>query len=136
MSKYVRVATQIKDEGLFVQALKEACQELNIQFEQGESLSLFGYRGGQRRETAEYVIRRRHVGISANDLGFHRCADGAIEAIISEYDQRNRGQTILNEVRQRYAVKAVTKAAWAKGLSITRQESKGGEIRLQVRAYR
>ena len=136
MSKYLRVATQIKDEQLFIQALQEVCQELGIEYESGKELTLYGWQGRRRPETAEYIIRRHHVGRSANDLGFHRLPDGSIEAIISEYDQGSRGKQVLNQVMQRYALNAVTKAARAKGLTVTSQKSQSGEIRLQLRACR
>jgi hypothetical protein len=131
MSKYKRIETQIKDDGLLQQAL----EDLSIPFEQGEGLALYGYLGDRRRETAEVVIRRRYVGTSANDLGFHRLDDGTFEAIISEYDQSRRGQRILDQVRQRYAYLAVCQTAQAKGYTVVEQQGDDGVIRLQLKAY-
>jgi hypothetical protein len=42
--------------------------------EEGEALPLYGYEGDRRPETAELLVRRRHLGRLSNDLGF-RCAD-------------------------------------------------------------
>ncbi len=44
--------------------------------EEGQDLPLYGYRGDRRKETAAIVIRRKHVGPSANDVGFALTADG------------------------------------------------------------
>lgn len=132
MSKYVRVETQIKDEAIFVEALKETCLEEGIEFERGESLSLYGYQGRERPEKADYVIRRRYVGRAANDLGFKRREDGSIEAIISEYDQRHRGEKLLNGVRRRYAVKAVQQAARRAGHTVRTETAEGNTVRLRI----
>jgi len=134
MSKYVRVETQIKDEAMFVEALKEMCLEEGIEFERGESLSLYGYQNQERPEKADYVIRRRYVGRAANDLGFKRCEDGSIEAIISEYDQRHRGQKLLNGVRRRYAVRAVQQAARRAGHTVRTEKTEGNTVRLRIGA--
>jgi len=55
--------------------------------EEGEALSLYGYQGDRRPETAELVVRRRHLGSASNDLGFARTPQGYVP-IVSEYDQR------------------------------------------------
>jgi len=128
MSKYKRIETEIKNEALLVQAL----QDLEIPFEQGEGLSLYGYHGDKRRETAEIVVRRKHINSSANDLGFHRLPTGGFEAIISEYDSDTRGMEILNQVRQRYAYHAVVAQARARGYNVVQQQAQGGALRLQL----
>jgi len=128
MSKYKRVETDIKSQGLLVKAL----QDLKIAFEQGEALPLYGYRGDRRRETAEVVIRRHNIDMSANDLGFHRREDGGFEAIISQYDSETRGQEMLNQVRQRYAYHAVCQQARARGYNVVEQKAEGGAVRLQL----
>jgi len=131
MSKYKRITTQIKDEGL----LRKALEDVGLPFEQGEGLALYGYEGKRRRETAEVVIRRRHIGSVANDLGFHRLGDGSYEVIISEYDRRTRGQKILDQVRQRYAYHGVCQKAQAKGYTVVEQVEDDGVIRLRLSAY-
>jgi hypothetical protein len=133
MSKYLKIGTEIKDEGLFLDALREVCNEEGIEFEQGEDLSLYGYQGRERSEKADYVIRRRFVGRSANDLGFRRREDGSIEAIISEYDQRTRGQRIFNSVKRHYAVKAVQRAARRAGHTVREEQAEGNAVRLRIR---
>ncbi len=131
MSKYKKIQTQIKDEAL----LRKALEDVGLPFEQGEGLALYGFEGDRRRETAEVVIRRRHIGSVANDLGFHRSGDGSYEAIISEYDRCTRDQEILDQVRQRYAYHGVCQKAQAKGYTVVEQKGTDGVIRLQLTAY-
>jgi hypothetical protein len=132
MSKYVKVETEIKDESLFVDALREVCREEGIEFEQGSDLALYGFQGDQRRDTADYVIRREHIERLANDLGFKRHDDG-IQAIISEYDQSHRAQSILNTVKRRYAVKAVRRAARRAGHTVREEAAEDNSVRLRIR---
>ena len=47
----------------------------------------YGYQGDRRPETAELVVRRRHLGTASNDLGFARTPHGYVP-IVSDYDQR------------------------------------------------
>ena len=39
-----------------------------------------------RSEKANYVIRRKYVGGSANDVGFLRQPDGTFDIIVSEFE--------------------------------------------------
>lgn len=130
MSKYKRIQTQITDGDCLAQALKAT----GLPFEEGTSLPLYGYRGDRRKETAEFVIRRQHIELSANDLGFH-WNGSHYEAIISEYDSQTRGQQIFQQVQQQYAVAKVTKEAKVKGYTVVPQKAEGGVIRLQLRRY-
>lgn len=131
MSKYKRIQAEFKDEAVLRQAL-EAC---GVPFEQGQSLPMYGYHGDRRPETAEYVIRRAHIESSANDLGFHRLADGSIEVIISEYDSGSESRPatqVLNRVKQQYAYHAVVKRAAAQGYHIVKQPTTDGTLRVQL----
>jgi hypothetical protein len=85
-----------------------------VEFETGESWALHGFEGDRRRETAELVIRRRHLG----RLGFHRRPDGTFEVIISDFDSRHTAAAIVREVKQRYARLQVEKPARARGYRV------------------
>src|SRR5215213_7474502 len=75
--------------------------------EEGEALPLFGYQGDRRPDTAEIVVRRRHLGSASNDVGFARTPAGYIP-IVSEYDVRTlRAGRFLPELRIAYAERAV-----------------------------
>jgi len=134
MSKYLKIAIQFKDEAAFQEALRDVCKARGIQFEQGDALHLYGYRGDQRDETAEYVIRRQHVESSANDLGFARQADGSLGVVISEFDSGpgRAGAQIMSQVRQRYARLQVEKQARARGMRVEEVQEAGGTIRLRL----
>ena len=85
MSKYLTYRDVIfKDRRLLLAALAELGHG---EVEEGEALPLYGYQGDRRTETAEIVVRRRHLGRVSNDLGFARTAAGYVP-IISEYDQQ------------------------------------------------
>lgn len=52
----------------------------------GSKLHLYGYRGDERGETADIVVRRKHISSSSNDLGFAKTENG-YKLIVSEYDE-------------------------------------------------
>lgn len=131
MSKYMKIATQFKDEAMFRAALRAVCQERGIEVvEYREPVQLEGYEGDLRDEVAHYVIRRHHVGGSANDLGFRR-EDGEIMAVISEFDTRHNGQQILNHVKREYARRKVTVLARRRGMQVEEVHDNGA-IRLRL----
>jgi hypothetical protein len=133
VSKYRRIETTFKDEDTLARALQDVCADLSIAFEHHkEGSHLVGYQGDQRKETAQYIIRRKFIDSCANDLGFHRNESGAFEAVISEYDSTNNGQVILNKIRQRYARLQVEKLARLRGLRVEEVKSNDGTIRLRL----
>src|SRR4051794_17804534 len=70
MSKYNTFdEVRLKDRDCLVAALGELGYGPEM-IEEGAGLHLFGYAGDRRPETAELVVRRRHVGGASNDLGF------------------------------------------------------------------
>lgn len=85
MSKYLSFPDMIfKDRRLLLAALADLGYS---EVEKGEALPLYGYQGDRRTETAEIVIRRKHVGSLSNDLGFSQSPQGYVP-LVSEYDQR------------------------------------------------
>ena len=94
MSKYVTFTDLVfKDRALLLAALADLGY---ADVEEGEALSLYGYLGDKRPETAEIVVRRKHLGSASNDVGFARTPDGYVP-IVSEYDGRalHRGQFLV-----------------------------------------
>ena len=105
MSKYLSFPDVVfKDRRLLLAALADLGYS---QVEEGEALSLFGYQGDRRPETAEIVVRRQHLGSASNDLGFARTAEGYIP-VVSEYDQQtlHSGQ-LLPKLRTAYNERVV-----------------------------
>ena len=105
MSKYLSFPDVIfKDRQLLLAALADLGY---TQVEEGDALPLYGYHGDRRPETAEIVIRRRHVGSLSNDLGFARNPQGYVP-VVSEYDQRTlHGGQFLVKLRTAYNERVV-----------------------------
>jgi Protein of unknown function (DUF1257) len=105
MSKYLTFPDVVfKDRRLLLAALAEIGY---LEVEEGEGLPLYGYRGDQRPETAELVIRRQHVGSLSNDIGFACTAQGYVP-VVSEYDQRAvHGGQFLVKLRTAYSERVV-----------------------------
>lgn len=132
MSKYHVVRTEFKNRAALEEALAKVCHARGISFEQGHALTLYGYAGDARPETANFVIRRHCISASANDLGFCRETDGSYSAIISEFDSHGKGQRILNEVKQTYARIEIERLAKARGMRVVEEKAPGGAIRLKL----
>lgn len=94
--------------------------------------NLFGYQGDQRADTAEVILRRKHVGGSSNDIGFKLQEDGTFGAIISQYDSSRYNSGWLDKLAQKYAYLKVKKDLDANGFTINSEVDANGEITLQV----
>jgi hypothetical protein len=105
MSKYLTFTDLVfKDRRLLLAALAELGYP---EVEEEEALPLYGYRGDQRPETAEIIVRRQHVGPLSNDIGFTRTSDGYVP-VLSEYDQRAvHGGQFLVKLRTAYSERVV-----------------------------
>jgi hypothetical protein len=130
VSKYLHFEAEIyKDRRLLLAALADLGY---AEVEEGEALALYGYEGRRREETAELVVRRRHLGRASNDLGFRRTAEGFVP-VISEYDQRALlGGRFLVRLRTAYGERAVE--AITRRLRGTLQRTvEGGVVKIRVR---
>ncbi|MGI8827639.1 MAG: DUF1257 domain-containing protein [Chloroflexota bacterium] len=105
MSKYLTFPDIVfKDRQLILAALAELGY---ADVEEGDALSLYGYRGDRRPETAEIVVRRQHVGSLSNDIGFTRTPQGYVP-LVSEYDQRTaHGGQFLVKLRTAYSERVI-----------------------------
>ena len=75
------------------------------------AVSLYGYQGDKRAETAQIVVRRKFIGSASNDLGFQKTDNGYVP-VISEYDQRYMMQgKFLTTLRTNYNLKSAEKLA-------------------------
>lgn len=100
--------TAFKDRECLLNALAE-CGYKTV--EEGEALSLYGYQGDRRPETAQIVVRRKIIGAASNDLGFQKTDSGYVP-VISEYDQRYMMQgKFLTALRTNYNLKSAEKLA-------------------------
>lgn len=130
MSKYMTFTdTAFKDRDCLVQALAECGYAV---VEEGEALSLYGYLGDKRTETAQIVVRRKFIGGASNDLGFQKTENGYVP-VISEYDQRYMMQgKFLTNLRTNYNVKSAEKLT--RNLRGTlHQERVGSTIKIRIK---
>lgn len=120
MSKYLALTTNITDERFLIEALQEmgytpeACRE---------GAPLFGYRGDERPERAQVIIRRAQLDSASNDIGFARDERGVFRAIVSEYDRGiGFGDAWLGRVAQTYKEKQTLAVAKSKGYVLRGRE--------------
>lgn len=121
--------TAFKDRECLLNALAE-CGYGTV--EEGEALSLYGYQGDRRPETAQIVVRRKFIGSASNDLGF-QITDAGYVPVISEYDQRYMMQgKFLTNLRTNYNLKSAEKLA--RNLRGTlQQERVGSTIKIRIK---
>ena len=130
MSAYKKFTDiQFRDLGL----LKAALGDLGYTaIEEGSQLPLYGYRGDQRPERAELVIRRQHLTRASNDVGFQKTRDGYVP-IVSDYDARVllEGQFLVR-LRTAYNLRVVARVArQVHGTQTVRTE--GNLVKITVR---
>ena len=130
MSKYLVFRDVVfKDRRLLLAALADLGY---TEVEEGEALPLYGYQGDRRPETAEIVVRRRHLGSASNDLGFARTAAGYVP-IVSEYDQRVlHGGQLLVKLRTAYSERVVEEVR-RRLHGTARRSVEGDVVRITVR---
>ena len=97
---------------------------------------LFGYHGDQRPEVAHIIIRKTHVGRSANDIGFVKKDDGTYAAIISEFDSTKYGAQWIGRLKGSCAFYAVEKEMAAYGRTVARVREANGHQTVRVTGYR
>lgn len=132
-SAYVSVETQFRDGHVLAAALREMGYVIE---EHDVAKALYGYKGDQRPQVANIIIRAPYVGGAANDVGFERMTDGSYRAHVSEYDRgHNFTEAQMKELKHRYAKALVIKTAKAKGYSVASAESKDGKVKLVLRRF-
>lgn len=121
--------TAFKDRETLLKALAECGYET---VEEGEALSLYGYQGDKRPETAQIVVRRKYIGSASNDLGFQK-TDAGFVPVISEYDQRFIMQgKFLTNLRTNYNLKSAETLARNLRGSL-HQERVGSTIKIRIK---
>jgi len=112
-----------------------------------EAVSLYGYQGDVRSQKAHVIIRRKHIGTAANDVGWERQTDGTYRAWISEFDSgigayKHRGKqarfnrAMQNKLKQEYSVEVITRQQRARGRSVERQRLPNGALQVVISGYR
>jgi len=134
MSHYSEVGIEMTDTGCLVAALGRLGFRDKVEV-YAEAQPLYGYQGDIRPQKAHVIIRRRHVGNAANDLGFERQADGKYRAYISDFDQSDNGYNSawLGRLKQVYGVEKTKVEARKKGYLVTEKKLDDNRIRLVCR---
>jgi hypothetical protein len=120
MSHFARVQTKFVDADALVKALRDV--GLLVVEHHAQAQHLYGYQGDRRAQTAEVIIRRKHVGGCSNDIGFKRGQDGTLEAIISDFDRNRYGQPWLDHLAQRYAYRVTRDQLQQQGFTVAEEK--------------
>ncbi len=132
MSHFTRIETRICDTDALVMAFRD--QGFPTVEVHSLAQSLTGYRGDERRQTSEVIVRRKFVGCASNDIGFKRSKDGAFAAMISRYDRAKYDKRWLESLTQRHAYKAARVKLEQQGFILASEEATvDGRIHLVLR---
>jgi hypothetical protein len=101
MSAYITLATPMIDQDCLLSALAEVGLDRSKLEVHETPVNLVGYQGDSRIQTANIVIRRRHVGSASNDIGFLRTPTG-YRAYVSGYDNQRHGNDWLARLKDHY----------------------------------
>lgn len=142
MSHYCEmdVEYETKNEADLVAALEEQFGKGHVEVHE-EGGDLYGYQGDNRSKSrqgsrdyappCELIIRRKHVGSMANDIGFKRTAEGTYKAYVSDYDSSATFPKASQEkVAQEYAVRVAERTLKADGWAVTKQRLSDGSVKL------
>ena len=129
MSKYNRQRSTYNDRDCLVAALNEqGYTEVEVH---DEAVNLIGFHGDTRPEKANVIVRRKHIGTAANDLGFVKEADGTYSAIVSDYDSRKHGAVWMTGLKKAYTEKRLIKHAAKNGLKYLGKKVVNNKVQIQ-----
>ncbi len=133
MSEYVIVQCEYNDP----ECIKASLKELGYEYEEHvEAKNLTGYEGSLRKQQAHIIVRRKHVGAAANDIGFRRKSNGKFELIISDFDKRRKSKSatdFLQNLKQIYAKHKTVKQLKRMGKTVTSiKKTQDGRIKIRA----
>ena len=129
MSKYNRQKSQYNDRDCLVAALNEQGYT-DVEVHE-EAVNLIGYHGDTRPEKANVIVRRKHIGTAANDLGFVRESDGTFSCNVSDYDRHKHGAEWMTGLKVAYTEKRLIKHAASKGLKYLGKKVVNNKVQIQ-----
>jgi Protein of unknown function (DUF1257) len=135
LSEYAVIQTQFRDAAVLAAALTDVGFPARA-IEWHEEPAVLRGPTIEVPGSAQLVIRGRHVGPGANDLGFVRGRDGVFHALVGTMEQRTRGwhgpydQTWLGRLAAAYAVRQLAVQYQAKGWRVTITRDEAGVIEL------
>lgn len=135
MSEYVVLEADYTDP----ECIKSSLKEMGYEFEEHSiAQNLYGYKGDVRDQKAHIIIRKEHVGMAANDVGFNKKQNGKYELIISQYDKRvgsKSANNFLKKMKQIYMKNTTLKQLKLTGNTVASVKvSSDGKIK--IKAYR
>lgn len=135
MSHYCEVQIELRDEAALVAALTRLGFKREVIEVHQTQQTLYGYQGDARPQKAHIIIRRKHVGEAANDLGFERQADGTYRIWVSGYDRAHNGynDAWLCRLKQAYGIEKTRLEAKKRGYRVSEQKMDDGRVRLVLR---
>lgn len=141
----IKVAFSQKEEKQLVAALELKFGKGNVDVHP-EGAALHGYQNDDRSRLAStdpnyapkchIIIRKKHVGSAANDVGYRRTEDGRYCAYVSSYDSgHNYTKAHQNKVAQEYATRVAVKKLKAQGYQAKTVTNKDGTVRITATKY-
>ena len=100
------------------------------------SQTLYGYHNDARDERAHIIVRRKHIGSAANDLGFLRNADGSYSQIVSDFDQGKHDAKWNAKLKAAYGERGAMKVARKKGFHFLGKTVVNGKTQLRFQDRR
>lgn len=82
-------------------------------------------------DRANIIVRRKHVGVAANDIGFKLEADGTYAAIISNYDSGKHNSKWLAGLKTNYNERNLGKVLKKQGFKYLGKETVNGKIQIK-----
>ena len=134
MSHFTNIKTQIKNQEFLVAALQKVMGFKDVEVHDIPQ-HLYGYKGDERPEVAEVIIRRNYIGRSSNDVGFKLQPDGTYQAIISEWDSSRFNDSWMGRLTQAYAYQVIKGQAEVIGFEIESEQVVNGEVKLVLRGW-
>lgn len=101
MSAYLTLLTPMTDQECLLEALRDLGFDSTKVEVHPSPVSLVGYAGDRRAQTANIVIRRQHIGAASNDVGFLASPTG-YQAHVSGYDHPRFGSGWVSQLNMRY----------------------------------
>jgi hypothetical protein len=123
--------------------LKKALESIGIPSSSIEEhefpVSLQGYQGDSRQQTAHIVIRRKNIGSASNDIGFEVREDG-ISIYVSDYDKGHGiGKDIIpmakggtGRLESSYAKSVIEDKMGLEGFTVSKCEMSPQKIKIKM----
>lgn len=138
MSEYRKSTTNCRDKECLIDALVEMGYRREHIETHDVPQQLIDFRGRPTHYTdpngdkANVIVRRCHVGGSANDLGFKLNKEtGTYDAVISDFDSGKHNAKWLAGLKTNYSEKNLIKTAKRQGFKYLGKKVVAGKIQIQ-----